>query len=229
MLPPELAPAILSGRLLRILAAKHRHSPRVPNGRCTGHGFRRVARSRPSGGADSHETTRDERTLTDHRRCRDNAVSCGVGDHVFHMGLFVVRSGASSRSAIGCLIVNGKKPLNFRELAINFAHFQSHHRQQHDDAGQSHRKSDHMLNRCLHLLVLYRLAPAASTIGATFPQSNSQSLCLGGFGDQGSAVVCEVLQFCRAVRDVRIGIGASLGLGAWPWWPSSPPVRQGSW
>jgi hypothetical protein len=87
---------------------------------------------------------------------------CGVGDHVFHVSLFVVRSGASSRSAIGRLIVNGKKPLNFRELAINFAHFQSHHRQQHDDAGQSHRKSNHMLNRCLHLLVLYRLAAAAS-------------------------------------------------------------------
>jgi hypothetical protein len=72
------------------------------------------------------------------------------------------RRRASSRSAVGRLIVNGKKPLDFRELAINFAHFQSHHRQQHDDAGQSHRKSNHMLNRCLHLLVLYRLAAAAS-------------------------------------------------------------------
>ena len=36
---------------------------------------------------------------------------------------------------------------DFRELAIDFAHFQDCHRQQHDDAGQSHRKSNHMLNR----------------------------------------------------------------------------------
>jgi hypothetical protein len=92
------------------------------------------------------------------------------------VGLFVAGSGASSRSAIACLVVNGKKPFDFRELAIDFAHFQACHRQQRDDAGQSHRKSNHMLNRSLHFLLFYHLAAAASTIGAAFPQSNSQSL-----------------------------------------------------
>ena len=77
---------------------------------------------------------------------------------------------------MGCLIVNRKQPFDFRELAINFAHFQSHHRQQNDDAGQSHGKSNHMLNRYMHFLVFYHWAAAASTIGAAFPQSNSQSL-----------------------------------------------------
>ena len=72
----------------------------------------------------------------------NNAVSCRVGDHVFHVGLFVGGSGASSRSAIGCLIVSGKKPFDFCELAINFAHFQPNHRQHHNDGGQSHRKSN---------------------------------------------------------------------------------------
>jgi hypothetical protein len=58
------------------------------------------------------------------------------------VGLFVVGSGASSRSAVGFLIVSGKKPFDFRELAINFAHFQSNHRQHHNDGCQSHRKSN---------------------------------------------------------------------------------------
>ena len=35
-------------------------------------------------------------------------------------------------------------------------------------AGQSHRKSNHMLNRSLHFLLFYHLAAAASTIGAAF-------------------------------------------------------------
>jgi len=69
-------------------------------------------------------------------------VSCRVGDHVFHVGLFVGGSRASSRSAIGCLIVSGKKPFDFCELAINFASFQPNHRQHHNDGGQSHRESN---------------------------------------------------------------------------------------